>query len=192
MRTTGIAPGTDGQDAVLSFLRAGDRIWRRPSDAARAGPPNPPHTMKSTVNNECIDVCNELLRSELSAVETYGQTIKKFEADPAAASLGAIRGEHEQAAALLRENVLAMGGQPSTDTGAWGTFVSTAQGVAKVFGESAALKNLRDREEHALKEYNDALANADVMLECKEMIRRELLPRTERHIAVLKGLAAVR
>lgn len=148
--------------------------------------------MKTTTENECVKVCNELLRSELSAVETYGQTIKKFEDDPAAVSLRAIRNEHEQAAALLRENVLAMGGQPSTDTGAWGTFVSTAQGVAKVFGESAALKNLRDREEHALKEYNDALANDDVMLECKDMIGRELLPRSQRHIAVLEGLSATR
>lgn len=148
--------------------------------------------MKTTTETECIKVCNELLRGELSAVETYGQTIKKFEADPASASLRAIRSEHEQAAALLRENVLAMGGQPSTDSGAWGAFASAAQGVAKVFGESAALKNLRQGEEHGLKEYTEALANDDVMIECKQMIRRELLPRTQRHIAVIEGLAAMR
>ena len=146
--------------------------------------------MKSTLNNECIQVCNELLRGELSAVETYGQTIKKFENDPAAASLRAIRGEHQQAAALLRENVIAMGGEPSTDSGAWGSFASAVQGVAKAFGESAALKNLRQGEEHGRKEYTDALANDEVMLECKQMIRRELLPRTERHLAMLDGLVA--
>jgi hypothetical protein len=106
--------------------------------------------------------------------------------------LRSIRGEHEQAAALLRENVLAMGGKPSTDSGAWGSFVSAAQGVAKVFGESAALKNLREGEERGLKGYTEALANDDVMLDCKQMIRMELLPRTQRHIAVLEGLSSMR
>jgi bacterioferritin (cytochrome b1) len=148
--------------------------------------------MKTTNDNECITVCNELLRGELSAAETYAQTIKKFEADPAADSLRAICSDHEQAAALLRENVLAMGGQPSTDSGAWGSFVSAAQGVAKAFGESAALKNLREGEERGLKNYTEALANDDVMTECKGMIRRELIPRTQSHIDTLQALAALR
>jgi len=146
--------------------------------------------MKTANENKCIQVCNSLLRGELSAVETYGQTIKKFEGDPAAATLCDILAEHEQTVALLRENVLHMGGEPSTDSGAWGTFASATQGVAKVFGESSALQNLRRGEEHGLQEYTEALANDDVMPECKEMISRELLPRTQNHILTLEGLTA--
>jgi len=146
--------------------------------------------MKTTNENKCILVCNGLLRGELSAVETYGQTFKKFEGDPAAATLRDILAEHERIVALLRENVLHMGGEPSTDSGAWGTFATATQGVAKVFGESAALQNLRRGEEHGVQEYTEALANDDVMPECKEMISRELLPRTQKHVLALEGLSA--
>lgn len=142
-----------------------------------------------TRTDSCIDVCNELLRGELSAVETYDQTIRKFENDPAAASLRQIRDEHLRASQLLRGHVVEMGGTPSTDSGAWGAFVKTVQGVAKAFGESSALSGLRQGEEHGLKQYRQALESTEVMTECKELILGELLPRTERHIASLHNLA---
>ena len=149
--------------------------------------------MKSTTHTEaCIDVCNSLLRGELSAVETYDQTIKKFEGDPAVGVLRQIRDEHLSSADLLRANVIDMGGTPSTDSGAWGVFAKASQGVAKVFGESSALKGLQQGEDHGREEYQDALENDDVLPGCEELIRTELLPRTERHIATLKGLAKTR
>ncbi len=154
------------------------------------------HTMKSTnsstVTQDCIDVCNRLLRGELSAVETYRQTIQKFEGDPAVTTLRQIQSEHEFAAELLRNNVLEMGGDPSTDSGAWGAFANTVQGVAKVFGESSALKSLQQGEEHGLDDYEDALEDDDVMPGCKDMIRSELMPRVRQHIASLQDLSARR
>ncbi len=83
-----------------------------------------------------------------------------------------------------------MGGTPSTDSGAWGVFAKANQGVAKIFGESSALEGLRKGEEHGLREYTEALVDDDVMLACKEMIRNELLPRTQRHLDTLDILAA--
>jgi Domain of unknown function (DUF2383). len=143
----------------------------------------------STLNQDCIDVCNRLLRGELSAVETYRQTIQKFEGDPAINTLRQIQAEHEYAAELLRNNVLEMGGEPSTDSGAWGVFAGAVQGVAKAFGESSALKGLQQGEEHGLDDYEDALEDEDVMASCKDMIRSELMPRTRQHIASLQELA---
>ncbi len=162
-------------------------------DVAGIGVASAPNTMKSTTthNEECIDVCNSLLRGELSAVETYNQTITKFEGDPAVGTLIQMRGEHQRAVELLRTNVTQMGGTPSTDSGAWGIFAQASQGVAKLFGESSALKGLQQGEEHGREEYEDALDDDDVMPACKEMIRSELLPHTQRHIATLKGLAKV-
>lgn len=147
--------------------------------------------MKSTTstNQDCIDVCNRLLRGELSAVETYRQTIRKFEGDPAVNTLRQIQAEHEYAAELLRNNVLEMGGEPSSDSGAWGAFANTVQGVAKAFGESSALKSLQQGEEHGLDDYEDAIEDDDVMPGCKDMIRAELMPRTRQHIASLQELA---
>lgn len=148
--------------------------------------------MKKTANSECIEVCNRLLRGELSAVETYDQTIRKFENDPAATTLRRIRDEHQQSAARLQSNVAGMGGEPATDSGAWGTVTQAAQGVAKMFGESAALKGLQQGEEHGLNDYQDALDDEEVMPECKQMIRSELMPRTRAHIETLRGLAVAR
>ena len=143
----------------------------------------------STINQDCIDVCNRLLRGELSAVETYGQTIRKFEGDPAIESLRQIQSEHQYAAELLRANVVTMDGEPSTDSGAWGAFAKSVQGVAKLFGESSALRGLKQGEEHGLEDYEDALEDDDVMQSCKELIRSELMPRTRRHIETLQRLA---
>jgi uncharacterized protein (TIGR02284 family) len=143
----------------------------------------------SITNRACIDVCNRLLRGELSAIETYRQTIEKFAGDPAATTLRQIQTDHEYAAELLRNNVLEMGGSPSIDSGAWGSLTSAVQGVAKTFGESAALKGLQRGEEHGLDDYEDALEDDDVMSGCKDMIRAELLSRTRQHIASLEELS---
>lgn len=151
--------------------------------------------MKTSTTAElqaCIDVCNRLLRGELSALETYRQTIRKFEGDPAVTTLRQIQAEHEYAAELLRNNVLEMGGEPSTDSGAWGAFANSVQGIAKLFGESTALTGLQQGEEHGLDDYEDALEDDDVMASCKEMIRAELMPRTRQHISSLQELGASR
>ena len=123
---------------------------------------------------------------------TYRQTIQKFEGDPAVNTLRQIQSEHEYAAELLRNNVLEMGGEPSTDSGAWGAFANAVQGVAKAFGESSALKGLQQGEEHGLDDYEDALEDEDVMPACKDMIRSELLPRTRQHVTALQQIAAAR
>ena len=146
----------------------------------------------TTIPQGCIDACNRLLRGELSAVETYRQTIGKFEGDPAVTALRQIQTEHEYAAELLKNNVLEMGGEPSADSGAWGVFAQTVQGVAKAFGESSALKGLQQGEEHGLDDYEDALEDDDVLPGCKELIRAELMPRTRQHIASLQSLEAPR
>lgn len=154
--------------------------------------PHPIMTMKSETTTACIDVCNRLLRGELSAVETYEQTLRKFEGDPAVVRLGDIRAEHQRAAGLLRDNIVRMGGKPSEDSGVWGAMAQVVQGTAKLFGETSALANLRQGEEHGIKDYTDALADDDVMPDCKALIRDELLPAAQRHLDTLDGLASAR
>jgi hypothetical protein len=149
-------------------------------------------TNTPSATQPCIDVCNRLLRGELSACETYRQTIGKFDGDPAVATLRQILGQHEFASELLRNNVLEMGGEPSTHSGAWGTFAHSVQGLAKLFGESTALSGLKQGEEHGLDDYEDALEDEEVMSGCKEMIRTDLMPRTRQHIQMLQQLSATR
>ncbi len=136
----------------------------------------------------CIKVCNELLRGERSAVETYSQAIEKHGKAPMIGELGTIRDEHAESVSRLTANVRQMGGEPDTDSGAWGAFAKTVQGAANLFGADSAVASLQRGEEKGRSDYDDALADPKVMDGCKAMIRDELLPRVHRHIATLERL----
>lgn len=134
----------------------------------------------------CIGVCNRLLRGELSAVETYNLVIQKFSDEPEVGELSRLRDEHAWAVSRLQENVRGMGGRPDTDSGAWGAFTKTLQSTANLFGENSALSLIEQGEKHGQNDYQDALADDEVMADCKMMIRSELLPRIEQHIETLE------
>jgi bacterioferritin (cytochrome b1) len=139
-------------------------------------------------NNECIKVCNSLLRGELSAIETYSQAIEKYSDSPMAKSLSDIRKDHVNSANLLADNVTGMGGEPETDSGAWGVFAKTVQGTANVFGKNTAIESLLKGEESGRSDYEDALKNEAVMPDCKTLIRGTLHPAIVRHISRLHAL----
>lgn len=141
------------------------------------------------MNHEhCIKVCNSLLRGELSAVEAYDQAISKHADNTGASELHRIRDEHATAVSRLRENVREMGGTPEADSGAWGLFAKTIQSAANLFGRGSALESLQQGEEQGRRDYESALKDEEVLPGCKVLIRDELLPGTQRHIATLERL----
>ena len=140
--------------------------------------------------HECIDVCNSLLRGELSAIETYNQALEKFDSELERSALRAIQNDHQNSASRLREHLVDMGAEPATESGAWGTFAKAVEGSAKLLGESPALVALQQGEEHGIDQYEDALRNKDVMEEIKIVIRQQLLPPLSDHVAALDRLRA--
>jgi hypothetical protein len=145
-------------------------------------------TESKTTHDHCINVCNGLLRGEISAVETYGQALTKYAGTSAASTLARIRDEHIRAVECLTANVQKMGGEPAADAGAWGMFASLVQGTANLFGPGSAIESLQKGEDVGRNDYQVALADPQVMTECKAMIREELLPQVMNHIATLEGL----
>lgn len=145
----------------------------------------------SESNEKCIDVCNSLLRGERSAIETYDKAIKKFEDQNCISTLREIKTTHVEAVGLLEQNVRSMGGQPDTDSGAWGTFANIVQSTANLFGEGSAINALQQGEEYGRDDYKDALENDDVHLECKELIRTKLLPHVLTNLGTLDSLEEV-
>ncbi len=131
------------------------------------------------------DILNRLLRGELAATETYQQALSKVGNEPRAAELRRIHDEHRTAANELRQHIHGHGGQPDQGSGAWGAWAKTVEGSAKIFGNAAAVKALKEGEEHGVKDYEDALNDADLAGDCKELIRNRLLPLTRGHIPVL-------
>jgi demethoxyubiquinone hydroxylase (CLK1/Coq7/Cat5 family) len=135
---------------------------------------------------ERTEPLNSLLRGELAAVETYQQALGKASNEPGAVDLRQIEAEHREAAELLREYLVQRGGRPATDSGAWGTWARAVEGAAQLFGgNAAALRALKEGEEHGVSSYESALQDPNLDAESKELITATLLPRTRAHIPTL-------
>ena len=132
-----------------------------------------------------VSVTNELLRGEISAVETYRQALEKVGTEPGSDRLRQFHDDHAQAVTELQRHVMKLGGSPSTDSGAWGVWAKTVVGSAKVLGDTAALKALKEGEQHGVKEYKELLENKNASEELKTIVRGSILPKQEEHIKFL-------
>jgi uncharacterized protein (TIGR02284 family) len=141
--------------------------------------------------HEPVRQLNSLLRGEISAAETYKMAIDKLDHSntQAAANVGLLKEmqeDHGRAAQLLRQQIRDLGGEPADSSGAWGAWAQTVQGTANLFGDAAALKSLKEGEEHGLKDYQEALDDVDS--QSAGLIQNQLLPVQQRHINLLDQL----
>jgi hypothetical protein len=143
-----------------------------------------------TTTENTIDTLNSFLRGEISATETYQQALAKVGSDRGALELRQIHTEHREAANTWRQHIHKFGGKPDQGSGAWGTFAKAVEGTAKVFGNTAAFKALKEGEEHGISEYEDAVETGDLPEGCQILIRTKMLPQTRAHIATLDRLMA--
>lgn len=144
-----------------------------------------------TVGQDCVEICNRLLKNELSAVRSYQRAMRRYPADGSILNaLLKIQRDHERAACLLRANLLDLGGEPEAE---WGG----ASGVPwnldpRLFpqegDEPRSLEGLRELEELRLKQYLEIMRSDDASVISCDLIRVELLPLTRRHIEELDGL----
>ncbi|QIB67199.1 DUF2383 domain-containing protein [Kineobactrum salinum] len=99
--------------------------------------------MQNSNRNDDINTLNEFLKSEMSAVETYDQCIDK-KPDPAVVQqLSELRQSHAQRVDLLRERIVALGGDPTDSSGMWGSFAKLVEGGAKALGDKSMLGRLK-------------------------------------------------
>lgn len=122
-----------------------------------------------------IDALNELLRGEISAVETYDQALQRIDNDVALrADLVTCRTSHAQRVDRLRSTINQLGGKPSEGSGAWGAFAKFLEGTAKALGTKAAVTMLEEGEDHGLKEYRENIKKLDG--DTRMLVASELLP----------------
>ena len=146
--------------------------------------------MKEVKDDHAVDTLQSLVRGEISAIETYRQACDKATDTPFGADLRRIMQEHEASAETLRTSVRRFGATPDTSSGVWGAFARSVEGVAKVFGTNAALKALKEGEEHGLKEYEEALDDDALDPVLEATIRDTLLPKQRAHITALDRIIA--
>ena len=141
-------------------------------------------------SGEAVRQLNSLLRGEISAAETYRMAIDKIgNSDEVSGNVGLLRQmqeDHGRAAQALRDRVRELGGEASDSSGVWGAWAKFTQGSANLFGDAAALKSLKEGEEHGLKDYQEALDDVDMT--SAELIQNQLIPAQMRHIQVLDQL----
>ena len=141
--------------------------------------------------NAVVDDLNGLLRSELSAIETYRQALEKnrneYGEDARYLQLTQMMRDHEQAASQLRDLVQRMGGVAANDSGAWGTWSKTVMGAAKLFGDKSALKALKEGEESGIKDYRTALRERSTPPEIQQVCST-IVTREEEHVRQLDRL----
>src|SRR5215203_3864359 len=137
-----------------------------------------------------VTALNSLLRGEMSAIETYRQALEKLgDSGFGVEELRGLRVDHRDAADALWHHIEQHGGKPSEDSGAWGAFAKAVEGTTKLLGNAAALKALKEGEEHGLKDYEAALEDKNLPADCQALIRG-MIPKQREHIATLDALKA--
>ena len=137
------------------------------------------------------DELNALLRGEISAAETYTMAISKVsQSDQSRDSdvklLREIQAEHGRAAQSLRARVRDLGGTAVDSSGAWGAWAKTVEAAASLFGDKAALKALKEGEQHGLKQYEESSEEIDMTT--AQLVSSELIPAQRLHIELLDRL----
>ena len=132
-------------------------------------------TITQNREEHVIDALNELLRGEISAVETYDQALQRMDDDVALrADLVTCRSSHAQRVERLRSTITQLGGRPSEGSGAWGAFAKFLEGTAQALGAKAAITMLEEGEDHGLQEYRENLKKLDG--DTRMLVASELLP----------------
>lgn len=133
---------------------------------------------------------NTLLRGVHSAIETYELALAHIDGHGAAAPLQQILEDHREAAAWLSERIHRFGANPAENSGPWGAFGSLVSESAHPIATATALATLRQGEQCGINEYEEALRNENVDLDCKEHIRNTLIPECQRHLLELDHMLA--
>ncbi len=139
------------------------------------------------VSHDCLHF---LFRSELAASATYQQALNMTDQTPHADDFRRIYDEHRGSAEELRQRLEDSVEPAEQASSAWGMRVRLVEEAAKMSGCATVLKALKEGEEQSRADYETALKNDGLNLECKKLIRSTLLPQTEEHIASLNRFLA--
>lgn len=133
--------------------------------------------MTQTTNKDDVKALNSFLRGEISAVETYDQALESVDHDTAKQILATNRASHAERVAILRDEIIRLGGDPEDGSGAWGAFAKAVEGGAKIFGDSPAVAALEEGEDHGLADYKRDLDKLSP--EVKSFVTTQLIPKQQ-------------
>ena len=137
--------------------------------------------------DQTLETLNDLLKGELSAIESYDRALPAVEDKPALrGDLQECRASHELRVERIRRAILDQGGEPIHSSGAWGIFAKAVAGGARALGWRTVISTLEEGEEHGLKDYGDAMARLDERL--RKVVSTELYPEQQHTASVMAAL----
>lgn len=139
------------------------------------------------MGNKTTEILEEIWRGEKSASETYTQALEKIGPESGAGELLRMKQDHIEAMQDIGRHLHIRNQGTPDGSGTWGVWAKTVMGSAKVFGDIAALKALKEGEEHGLRQYRDVV-NEDIDPQLRNLIKDTLIPRQEMHIRSLDRL----
>jgi hypothetical protein len=144
--------------------------------------------MTTTLTSNMVETLNGLLKTAMTAGKTYTIAIHKIERDRdrEAIALRVIQRNHEENAGKLRAEIRRQGGDPEDKTGALGVFSKALEGVASLFGDSSAVRALREEEERALSQARRALGELEGS--ARSLVSDVLIPSVTQHIELLEAV----
>ena len=131
---------------------------------------------------------DDLIRGEMSAVKSYDTILADMKDGAEKTKLEKIRANHETAVEKLKGFASKEVKEDTKSAGAWGSFATVWTSGAKLMGNKTALKALTQGEEHGITEYKEALDDASIKPELKQMIRTQFIPKQEEHLKTIKSM----
>ena len=138
-----------------------------------------------------IETLDKLLKDELSATETYQQTLDILREGAElgdSVALMPIYEHHKEAVSSLQAEIRQLGGTPAEDSGAWGTWAKIVLGGADLLGKEGVLKALQEGEKNGAGDYEEALRITGLPADIRNLIKTNLLPAQQAHIGTLDRL----
>lgn len=131
--------------------------------------------MSVSIDNKKSTVqLNLLLRVELAAVESYRQALDQLDSTLYYSTLLQCLRSHEERAERLRDEILARGGEPIQEVGAWHTLSRFSEFQTVVFGDIATISALIDGENEGQNDYRLALSELDPG--ARELVESAIIP----------------
>ena len=138
-----------------------------------------------------IETLDKLLKNELSATETYQQTLDMLREDAElgdSVALMPIYENHKEAVSSLQTQIRYLGGTPAEDSGTWGTWAKIVLGGADLMGKETVLKALQEGERKGAENYEEALKITELPSDIRSLIETKLLSGQQGHIRTLDRL----
>ncbi|MCB0392416.1 MAG: DUF2383 domain-containing protein, partial [Bdellovibrionales bacterium] len=131
---------------------------------------------------------NEILRGEISAFEAYQQVLDKVSESNEKHQLETLLQDHRQAVDFWKKKINSNRMLSADESGPWGKVVETFIGTAKLFGNTNAIRALKEGEKHGLKEYESLMEIEDFPEDMKRHVKDVFIPNQKRHIKNLESL----